>query len=105
MVFRITVQFTTFLTLCLLGNFACFFVVCQYFQNHIFRKILSGIPSECQTGWIQIRPDIMSGLIWVQTVYKGYPQTALVDIEFKADALNIYLGVSLAHEFGCFATF
>ena len=25
-----------------------------------FRKILSGIPSECQTDWIQIRPDILT---------------------------------------------
>ena len=29
---------------------------------------LSGIPSECQIVWIQIRPDTVSGLIWVQTV-------------------------------------
>ena len=29
---------------------------------------------ECQTVWIKIRPDIMSGLIWVQTFCKGYQQ-------------------------------
>ena len=46
-----------------------------FFQNQIFRKILSGIPFECQTDWIQIRPDILSGLIWVQSVCKGYHQT------------------------------
>ena len=41
------------------GRFSCYFVVCRFFfQNQIFRKILSGIPSECQTDWIQIRPDI-----------------------------------------------
>ena len=45
-----------------------------FFQNQLFRKILSGIPSECETAWIQIRPDILSGLIWVQTVCKGYQQ-------------------------------
>ena len=39
--------------------------------------------SECQTVWIQIRPDILSGLIWVQTVHKGYRQTTLVGKEFK----------------------
>ena len=33
--------------------------------------------SECQTDWIQIRPEKMSGLIWVQTVYKGYQQTTI----------------------------
>ena len=30
----------------------------NFFQNQLFQKILSGIPSECQTVWIQIRPDI-----------------------------------------------
>ena len=29
----------------------------DYFQNQLSPKILSGIPSECQTVWIQIRPD------------------------------------------------
>ena len=37
-----------------------FSVACWFFQNLIFPKILSGIPTECQTGWIQIRPDILS---------------------------------------------
>ena len=60
----------------------------DFFQNQLFRKILSGIPSECQTDWIQIGPDILSGLIWVQTVRKGYQQTTLVGKE-----LNLhYLG-------------
>ena len=99
---------TMVFTLCLLGNFACFFVVCwfflkinfsrstmvftlcllgnfarlflssaDFFENQLFRNILSGIPSECQTVWIQIRPDILSGLIWVQTVCKGYQQMTL----------------------------
>ena len=34
--------------------------------------------SECQTVWIQIRTDILSVLIWVQTVCKGYQQTEKV---------------------------
>ena len=58
----------------------CFFVV---FLNQLFRKILSGIPSECQTDWIQIRPDILSGLIWVHSVCNGYDQTTVVDKELK----------------------
>ena len=41
------------LILCLLGNF----------QNEFFRKDLSGIASECQTVWEQIRPEVLSGLI------------------------------------------
>ena len=48
------------------------------FQNHLFWKILSGIPSKCQAIWIQVRPIILSGLIWVKTVCKGYQQTTLV---------------------------
>ena len=43
----------------------------DFFQNQLFRKILLGIPSECQANWIQISPDILSGLIWVQTICKG----------------------------------
>ena len=35
-------------------------------------KILSRIPLEGQTAWIQIRLDIMSGLIRVQTVRGPY---------------------------------
>ena len=45
-----------------------------FFQNQLFRKILSGIPSECQAVLNQIKPDVLSGLIWVQTVFKGYQQ-------------------------------
>ena len=48
-----------------------------FFQNQLFQKILSGIPPECQTDWIQIRPEVLSGLIWVQTVCKNYPKMKL----------------------------
>ena len=41
------------LILCLLGNF----------QIELFRKDFSGIASECQTVWIQIKSDVLSGLI------------------------------------------
>ena len=44
-------------------------------KKKTFQTILSRIPSGCQTVWIQIRPDILSGLIWVQTVCKIYLQT------------------------------
>ena len=40
-----------------------------------FQKIISGTLSECQTDWIQVRTDILSVLIWDQTVCKGYQQT------------------------------
>ena len=51
--------------------------------NFLKKKILSGLPSECQTFWTLIRPDDLLGLIWVQTVCQGYQQTTLVDKEFN----------------------
>ena len=49
------------LTHCILGNFSSFFVSADFFQNKLFAKILSGIKSECQTVWTQIRPDDFVG--------------------------------------------
>ena len=54
-----------------------------FFKINFFKKYLSGIPSECQIIWIQIRPDILSGLIWIQTVCKGYQQTTKVATSWK----------------------
>ena len=55
------------------------FVVCWFFiKSHPFRKILSRILFKCQTVWIQTRPDILSGLVWVQTVFKGNQQTTVL---------------------------
>ena len=69
-----------FFNYCLLGNFLLLFGrLLNFFK--LFRKILSGIPTGRHTVWIQIRPDILSGLIWVQTVCKGYQQTTLVGKE------------------------
>ena len=42
------------LTHCMLGKFACFFVVCRFFSQINFWKIISEISSEYQTVWIQI---------------------------------------------------
>ena len=36
-------------------------------------------PYLLQTDWIQIRPDILWGLFWVQTVCESYQQTTLGD--------------------------
>ena len=67
--------------ICTLLNSACsvffkaFLSSADYFQNQLFRKFLSGIPSECQMVWILIRPDVLSGLIWVKTICKDHQQT------------------------------
>ena len=66
--------------------FHAFLSSADFFQNHLFRKIILGIPSECQTVWIQIRPDILSGLIWVQTVCKCFSSQRT-----KLDATNIMI--------------
>ena len=53
----------------ILHAFCCLLI---FFQNQCFLKFISGLTLECQTVWIQIRPDKMSGLTWFQTVCKGY---------------------------------
>ena len=59
----------------MLGNFACF-VVCQCFSKWThFQKLISENLSVCQIAWNQLRPDVLSGLNWVQTVCKSYQQT------------------------------
>ena len=88
MVISLVIKGEILSTLCLLSNFSCFFFV-QFFRLLIFfniifsPKILSGISSECQTVWIQIRSDILSGLILYQTVCKSYQQTILVGKELR----------------------
>ena len=46
-----------------------------FFKINFIEKILSGLQLKRQRVWTQIRPDILSGLIWVQTVCKSYQQT------------------------------
>ena len=65
----------------------CLFLSDRFTQ--VLKKNLSGIPSECQTVWCQIRPNILSGLIWVQTVCKNYQQMTLVGKELILVMLNI----------------
>ena len=67
----------------MLGNFCTFVLLyflssADFFQNQLFQKFLSGTQSECQTVWNQIRTDVLSVLIWVQIVCKGYHQTTKV---------------------------
>ena len=69
--------------------FRAFLSSADFFQNQLFRKILSGIPSECQIVFIQIRPDVLSGLIWVQTVCKSYQQTTLGEIFYNTKFIFI----------------
>ena len=62
----------------MLGIFFIIFGLLPIFLKiNTFKNFFSGIPSLCQTVWIQIRPDKMSGLIWVQTDCISYQQTTL----------------------------
>ena len=48
-----------------------------FLQIYFFQKFFHlGLPPESPTFWTKIRSDIMLDLIWVQTVCKGYQQTA-----------------------------
>ena len=63
------------LNLCMLGNCSCFCcLLLTFFKVNFFKEFSSGTQSKCLTVWIQIRTDDLSGLIWVQTVCKGYQQ-------------------------------
>ena len=76
------------LTFCLLDNCANFSSSADFFKTTFFeKKNLSGTPSESQTVWIPMRPDVLSSLILLQTVCKDYQQTTLhvVGIEFLWD--------------------
>ena len=62
--------------------FKIIFCLLILIKINFFKKI-SGLSSGCQTVWIQIRPDKMSGLIWVQTVCKDQRTTVTADKEFR----------------------
>ena len=63
------------------------FVTCLwhflFFKIKVFKKQKKGLPSECQTVWILIWPDILLDLIWVQTVCKRYQQRTLTGKELS----------------------
>ena len=58
--------------------FLCFWCRLLTFKIDFLKKSISGVPSKSQTGTIQIRTDILSVLIWVQIVCKGYQQTTKI---------------------------
>ena len=61
-------------TLSMLGKFTCFCCyLLTFFKIYFFKNLfLTETLSEGQKIWIQIRTNILSVLIWVQTVCKGY---------------------------------
>ena len=66
------------------GKFFKIFVrLLIFFEINFFEKFLQELPLECQTVWIQNRPDVLSGLIWVQTVCEGNQQPKLVGKDLR----------------------
>ena len=60
---------------------------CPYVTGELTNQELH----QCQTVWIQIRTDILLGLIWVQTVCKSHRQMTLGDKEYNMviDAITL----------------
>ena len=54
------------------------FIIVPYFILWVLDFWIPSLASGCQTVYIQIRPDVLLGLIWVQTVCKGYQQITKV---------------------------
>ena len=69
----------------------------QFFQNKLFQKILLGTLSECQTVRIQIGTDVMSVLVWVQTVYKIYQQMTKVAASKERVRVAIIIPENVQH--------
>ena len=62
-----------FLTLCMLGYLYAVLSPNDFFKVNLY-KIFFQEYHQCQKIWIQIRQDVLSGLIWVQAVCKSYQQ-------------------------------
>ena len=58
----------------ILSSADIFFKISLFLVVAFFLNDLSGISVGCQAVWIQIMPDVLSGLIWVQIVCKRYQQ-------------------------------
>ena len=85
------------------GQFCMF--VCRLlivFLHKILKKIFQeNVLSECQTVWVQKRPDVLSGLIWIQTVCKDHQQTT----KFAAgwQSFNTFLSSCISGYLGPYA--
>ena len=73
----------------MLHNFSSFLLSsADFFKKN--KNILSGTLSECQMVWIQIRTNILSVLIWVQTVCKDYQHTTKVSFSLVRKNVNSF---------------
>ena len=79
-------------------SFCCCMLFCRlliFFKIIFFPKNSFKITMKVSV-WIKIRSDIMSGLIWVQAVCKGYQQTTKVGRSYGI-CLFVFFRVSLEY--------
>ena len=81
---------------CLLGNFRAFFLSSiDYLSKSPFSKISLRNTIKVSNSWIQIWPGVSSGLLWVQSVCKGYQQTPKVGKELRwLQRLHVYIAIN-----------
>ena len=72
------------LILCILGNFLCRNL---RFKINFFENFFQEYNLSVKQIGSHIRPNISSGLIWVQTVCKGYQQTTVGHKELKEQSV------------------
>ena len=66
------------LTLCMLGNFACFFVICGFFFKLTFSKKSFRNTFRVSNNLDPDQAHVLSVFIWVQIVCNGFQQTTKV---------------------------
>ena len=69
--------------------FILFCLLLIFFNINFFEKLFQEYHLSVKQRWIQIRPDVLSDLIWVQIVCKSYQQTTLGDKRVKITDKNI----------------
>ena len=99
--FILTYGYDKKLTQCMMGNFPCLLLSAEFFSKSSFLKIISGIPSVSNRLNPYEGPHFVRGLIWIETVCKGYQQTTLtVDYDIRIFRINtamqftFYKGIS-----------
>ena len=65
--------------------FPLFCLLICFFKINFFENVFQDYDQNVKQFWIQILPDGLSGLIWVQIVCKSHQQTTLRDKELISD--------------------
>ena len=83
-----------YLSICMLGNCSCFyFRPLTFFKTKFLKINHPGPPSECQTGWIQIKTDILRSSSGFKLFAKGYWQTTKLSTGMQRVITGKYFSV------------